>query len=335
MQLTAVKQFDPLDGDFMSENATPTGAEAPTTFSVGDEGLLSAISSAIGEPVDEPEIEEEFEEGTDPDAAPASQSEDDIPSSDESRFEVKIDGELKYVTEGELKAAYQKAQASAKRFEEAASLRKQYEAQAQEVQQRQNQLQQALDHYTQQLTALQHQEQPNWESLLQNNPAEYLKQKHAWEQRQTELQQAQAAQAYLYQQQQSEAHAQQQAFLEQQSKLVLDMIPEWKNAETAKSERQELRKFLSEAGFEDEVIQNVRDARAVNVMRKAMLYDKLMKNQQPSLKKASKAPPRVERPGLAGSGKDSVQQAKSRAMKTGSVRDAAAAMAALFENTSS
>lgn len=319
----------------MSDDATLQGAEAPATFdSVGDNGLLSAISNAIGDEPIETEVEEEFDEGTDPDAAPASQSEDDTPDPNDARFEVKIDGELKYVTEGELKAAYQKAQASAKRFEEAAALRKQYEAQAQEVQQRQSQLQQALDHYTQQLTALQQQEQPNWESLLQNNPAEYLKQKHAWEQRQTELQQAQAAQAYLYQQQQAEAHAQQEAFLEQQSKMLMDMIPEWKNAETAKSERAELRKFLASSGFDDDMIANVRDARAVNIMRKAMLYDKLVQNQQPTLKKASRVAPRVERPGLAGSSNDAVTQAKQRAMKTGSMNDAAAAFAAILNGAS-
>jgi hypothetical protein len=319
----------------MSDDATPMGAEAPATFdSVGDNGLLSAISNAIGEEPVETEIVEDSGEGTELDAAPASQSEYDTPDTDESRFEVKIDGELKYVTEGELKAAYQKAQASAKRFEEAAALRKQYEAQAQEVQQRQSQLQQALDHYTQQLMGLQHQEQPNWESLLQNNPAEYLKQKHVWEQRQTELQQAQAAQAYLYQQQQAEAHAHQEAFLEQQSKMLMDMIPEWKSAETAKSERSELRKFLASSGFDDEMISNVRDARAVNIMRKAMLYDKLVQNQQPTLKKASKAPSRVERPGLAGSSNDAVSQAKSRAMKSGSMNDATAAFAAILNQSS-
>ena len=91
----------------MSDDATQVGAEAPeTTFNVGDDGLLSAISNAIGEPV-ETDIEEEPEEGTDPDAAPASQPEDDTPTTDDARFEVKIDGEVKYVTEGELKAAYQ------------------------------------------------------------------------------------------------------------------------------------------------------------------------------------------------------------------------------------
>lgn len=319
----------------MSDDATLQGAEAPATFnSVGDNGLLSAISNAIGDEPVETEVEEEFDEGTDPDAAPASQSEDDTPESDEPRFEVKIDGELKYVTEGELKAAYQKAQASAKRFEEAAALRKQYEAQAQEVQQRQSQLQQALDHYTQQLQALSQHEQPDWETLLRENPSEYLKQKHLFDQRQSQLQQAQAAQAYLYQQQQAESAAQQEAFLEQQSKLLMDMIPEWKNADTAKSERAELRKFLAGAGFDDDTIANVRDARAVNIMRKAMLYDKLVQNQQPTLKKAAKAAPRVERPGLVGSGNDAVTQAKARAIKTGSMNDAAAAFAAILNRAS-
>jgi len=317
----------------MSDNATPQGAEAPQTYDVGSDNLLAAINATLGE---EPqEVDEEFGEGTDSDAAPAGQSEDDTPGSDDHRFEVKIDGEVKYVTEGELKAAYQKSQASAKRFEEAAALRKQYESQAAEVQQRQGQLQQALDYYTQQLQMLQQQEQPNWESLLQNNPAEYLKQKHAWEQRQAEMQQAQAAQAYLYQQQQAEAHAQQEAFMAEQARLLTEMIPDWKNAETAKSEKAELKKYLNGIGFEDEVIGNIKDARAVTLMRKAMLYDKLITNQQPTLKRAAKAPPRVERPGLAGGTKDSVRQAKDRAMKTGSVRDAAAAMAALFENNSS
>ena len=318
----------------MGETATNSGAEAPSTFNVGDEGLLSAISNAIGDPIDAPKIEEEAEEGTVEDAAPASETEDDIPETDEPRFEVKIDGEVKFVTEGELKAAYQKSQASAKRFEEAATLRKQYEAQAQEVQQRQAQLEQALNYYAQQLQS-QTQEQPDWESLIKDNPQEYLRQKHLFEQRQSQLQQAQAAQAYLMQQRQAEEAAQQEAFLAEQAERLLNLIPDWKNQETAKAERQELRKYLSDAGFEDEVIQNVRDARAVNLMRKAMLYDKLVSKQEPTLKKVAKAPPRVERPGLVKGQQDAVSQAKQRAMKSGSVRDAAAAMAALFDSNSS
>lgn len=319
----------------MEVDATPTGAEAPeATFNVGDDGLLSAISNAIGEPVEEPEREGDYEDGTDPDAAPAGQSEDDTPETDDPRFEVKIDGELKYVTEGELKAAYQKAQASAKRFEEAANIRKQADAEAQKVQQERVLLAQALQQYTGELQALQQQEQPNWESLLQNNPAEYLKQKHAWENRQAQLQQAQAAQAYLHQQQQAEDHARREAFLEEQSKVLLDKIPDWKNSETAKAERAEIRKYLATEGYDDEVISNVQDARAVNIFRKAMLYDKLMAQQAPTLKRAAKAPPRVERPGTVRGNQDAITQAKQRAMRTGSMSDAQAAFAAIFNQAS-
>lgn len=313
--------------------ATPTGAESPSEFTAGSSELTDALSSLLdsNEQEETPDTADDSEDALDPDDAPAVETEDDTAESeDEPLYEVKIDGEVRHLSLDELRAAAQKSVAASKRFEEAAQTRKAAEAEIAQVQQERQLLSEALNQYVGQLQAMQQQQTPNWDQLLKSDPQGYLEQKHAYEQRQAQLQQAQTAQAYLSQQQEADQARLHQEYLQTQSQKLLDAIPEWRDAEVAKQGRKEVREYLQGIGMDDGMISNISDARAVVMARKAMLYDRLASKQAPTLKKASKAPPRVERPGVPAGNADERTQALKQLGRSGKLDDAAAAFSAYF-----
>ena len=79
----------------------------------------------------------------------------------------------------------------------------------------------------------------------------------------------------------------------QQEKLV-DLIPEWKNVETATKEKTQLVGYLKTQGFSDQDINAATDARIVNMARKAQLFDNLQSKKAVIKKKVNAAPKMIK-----------------------------------------
>jgi hypothetical protein len=217
----------------------------------------------------------------------------------EPTFTLKVDGEERVVKQSDLLASAQKYLAGDKRLEEAAKLRKEVEPERAAVLAERQQLGQALQHYTAQLTTVLQATQPNREQLAAENPGEYVRQRHAWEQKLGELQRAQEAQAILTQrQQQDQMKAAQARGAEEQEKL-LTVLPEWKDPAKAKTEAAAVDGYLKAQGFTDDERNGIADHRVVVITRKAMLYDELMKSQGTAAQRVKNVPPRAERPGVS------------------------------------
>ncbi len=183
------------------------------------------------------------------------------------------------------------------------------------------------------LTALQQQlqqqqENPiDMESLYRDDPIEWVRQTELQRQRNEKLAASQAELQRLNQLQQAEVQRSMKARLEQEAQLLVEAIPEWKNADTAKSEKAALVEFGLKEGFKEEDLKGVADHRVVKLLRKAMLYDRIAAKQATIKPK----PPTVQQakviaPGNPKSAKVStseVVRAKQRLAKTGNVRDAA------------
>ena len=171
----------------------------------------------------------------------------------------------------------------------------------------------------------------NWDALAQNDPAEFVKQKHLYEQRQAAFQQNQARLAQLEAVRQSEAQRMEQLTLSEQQESLLAKLPNWKDPAKAKTEREGIKKTLAEYGFRDEEIANVKDHRAVLLARDAMLYRQMMAKTNAAEKKVANAPPRVERPaGGEKTGLDKRAAQFQKLGKTGRVEDAAALFASIL-----
>lgn len=304
------------------DEATQSGADTQGNEGGFDDDILSRLT----EMVDGSETSEEggSEGGEEVEAQPE-EAQPETP--EEKKWTIKVDGEERAYTEAELIARAQKADASEKRFEEAAALRKQAEAERAPLQQERAQLKQVLDTFVPQMQALMQAEQPNWEHLLANDPHEYMRQRHVFEQRAVQLQQAQAAQAYLTQQQQTEAAQQAQVRIDEEGRKLRDALPDWKDPAKAAEGAKAITEYLTKtSGFDASELNGINDHRLLVVADKARRYDELMKQQTQAAQKVGKLPAKVEKPGTGVKPGDGRTEAMRRLKQTGSVEAGADAL---------
>lgn len=260
---------------------------------------------------DDPEVEAEHE------------------AEDDEGITIEVDGKAVKLSKAELADAYKNGLRQSdytKKTMEAAEQRKVAEAETQKARTERATYQQNLQRNAAQLEAvLQQQNGINWEQLLTDDPVEYLKQQHLFQQRQVAyqntIQQYQQIEQ-LNQQEQAQAH---QSHLQTQQAELLAKLPDWKDPAKAELEKQAIGKYLMDSGYTEKEL-DIQDHRAVVLARKAMLYDKMMDKANAASKKVANMPQKVVKPGVGESPNtlDKRGAAMQRLGKTGKVEDAAA-----------
>lgn len=199
---------------------------------------------------------------------------------DDHKVKLTVDGKEVEYSFGDLKAGAQKFEAANRRFEEAAAIRKEYTDKSQGLVQREQQLGKVLEYYIQQSSALMQSQEPDWAKLIAEDPQQYLVQKHNWEQRQIELNQANQVRLNLQRQQaeQNAALAQTRA-AEERVKLVA-AIPDWADPNKAAEGARQIDGYLASQGVTPEMRAQIDTAGVLLIARKAMLYDQAIAKQQ-------------------------------------------------------
>jgi hypothetical protein len=173
----------------------------------------------------------------------------------------------------------------------------------------------------------------NWDELRRQDPAEWTAKRAEFAQRREEIQRLKTDAVGSYQstitQSQQEAQEQQRQYLQEQAQLLVEKLPEWKNPETAKTEKTAVAEYLYNQGFAQEDIAAASDHRMIVLARKAMLYDKGHDKAEVTKLKVTKIP-KVLKPGTPKSSdqvaSEKAVQAKSRLKQSGSLEDALAAL---------
>lgn len=234
------------------------------------------------EEVAEPETEETEVEATEDGQAETEETEVE---DDENYYTVKVDGEEYDVNQAELIKSYQLEKTAQKRLQDAAEQRKIVDADKAAIEQERTKYAQALQQIQTQL-ATQNAGEKNeaqWKELYDADPLEYVRQRETMRDRQAQLQAVQQEQAVLAQ----------QNLASQQAKL-LELVPEWKNAETATKEKTQLVGYLRGSGFSEADISNATDARIISLARKAHFYDNLQSKKAVVKKKVGSAPKMIK-----------------------------------------
>jgi hypothetical protein len=141
-------------------------------------------------------------------------------------------------------------------------------------------------------------DQVDWVSLATNDPLEYPKHRGQYDQLLHSYQQANG------QLQQKAAYVtEQKGYLtaqkmQQESAKLLERIPEWRDPDKYQSGAKELSSYLISQGADPKEVAALSDSLAVQIARKAMLYDKLVSAKADRSKQLRTAPP-VVRPGAA------------------------------------
>ena len=238
-------------------------------------------------------------------------------------YRVTVDGSEIEVTQDELINGYSRQQDYTRKTQELANQRKTIEQQAQELQQRDAIYAQLLPKMEAQLQG-ELVNEPDWDSLYNDDPIAFVREKQIWDEKKEKLKAAEAEQQRL----QQEAYAKQQEQIAQQvqegQQKILEIIPEWKNAEVAQKEKLAIRDYgINVLGYLPQEMDAIYDYRALLGLRNAWLNSKTV--EATKKKPTQKAPARVARPGTT-TRKKSVapaKRAKQVLAKSGKVQDAA------------
>ena len=257
--------------------------------------IEAAVESLLAPAKDEPKAEvavedepEEQLEADDEDAAEYSEDEGEEPdlTDDEdeeseetdvpktpSLYAVKVDGEEKQVTLEELKRDYSGQAYIQKGMQEAAVTRKEAESIFQTLQTERQQFLATLENIQQQ-GVMRAPQAPDIR-LMDTDPIGYMQQKAHYD---NNVQDYQSQQRQLYDQAQRHNALQEQARkeeLQQQTRRLIEAIPEFGDPEKAPVLQNKLLQFASKYGLSAEEVASTVDARLVQVLYDAYKYNRL------------------------------------------------------------
>jgi hypothetical protein len=309
----------------MENTMTPESGSGELTVNDAASQFLSLMDG--GEPSEEqvePVESEEIEAQEDEESAEVEEHEE---VEEQPVYRIKAAGEEKDVTLDDLVKSYQLGADYTKKTQEIAEQRKAIEAERSAIEESR----QLRDAYAQRLQAIeqflsQQQSEDDLESLKETDPIGYAVKVAELSQKEKQLYAVRAEQQRLAQQQQAEYQQNLQRFVQTEMAKLSQTLPEFSDPEKGQSIRSDLRKFATSIGYSDEELSQVYDSRHVQVLYKAMQYDKLMQSKPQITKKVNEAP-KMLKPGVAkakSSEADALKKEKARLRSSGRVADAAA-----------
>jgi hypothetical protein len=156
---------------------------------------------------------------------------------------------------------------------------------------------------------------------LQNDPAEYIRQKEYHAAIQQELAQAQAYQEQVRKQEELERKTARDKHLKAQQDAAFKLFPQWKNPDVRQRDTKLMESYLDSVGFTKAEQNGLDDARMLDVVLKAAKYDQAVK-----AKDQKKAKPTTGKTLTAGVSQTSDPGFSKRQAQTANARQTKAAV---------
>ena len=249
--------------------------------------------------------DEDTDEETEEDPQDTEDSDEDVEEEEDEEVEEPLytaklgDGKVTRVTLDELTNGYQRQSDYTQKTQELSQNRKQFEAEAQAVAGERYQYQQALGQFNQMLAEQNAQfEQIDWAELAEIDPTQFLIKKE--EQRELQGKQASVQQEnYRIQQlQANEQHRVHQNMITEEWGKLEENFPDWKDPDKREKLSQNWENYAATQGYAGDEVKSITDHRALKILNKAMLYDKI---QKASAKKGKVVKvPKTAQAGVAG-----------------------------------
>ena len=332
----------------MSEQAEPQGS-----MQVAESAFANLLSGKEPEPEQveaaEPEEleEEQAEETVDPLTAEEEESsEEEVTEEEETEVEEQQveaqkftlpfgeNGEVIEVDQADLQNYVLRQQDYTKKTQELSEQRKQIDEERNSLRAIQGLANQLQDEYDN-LKKVEEVEQSSeyWEQLKAENPMQYLVERQELQERSSEREAAQQKVFAMQQQLAEQNKLEHQKKLYSEAQKLEEMIPEWKDQATAEKEKAELMQFGREQNYSDEELNSVTDSRAINMLRKAYLWDQLQ-SKKTNLKQKALATPAsstaVRNANAPRKKMSEFKKAELQLRKTGKLKDAASAFEVLL-----
>ena len=311
----------------MSEELLMTPDAAAEAF----EGILEGTQpeGAEEEPVAQAEANEPAEEEEE---AYEADEEDELEEEEqqEARYKILVNGQEEEVSLDEMLKGYQRQSDYTRKTQALAEERKQNQQLVNEYSQRLAQVSQLAE----QLQANPEIPEPNinWDKLYHEDPVEWTVQRQLYNDRQ-QLRAQRHQQLEVVKQEQQKLQQQQFAsHLEEQRQRLLQLVPEWQDAEVAKSEKSAIREFAKQQyGMTENDVNQAFDARLVSMLRDAYLFRtgqaKAQEAVRPKAEKATRTQGRSFKPENENT---RLRKANTQLRKTGTVEDAEAVFEQMF-----
>lgn len=262
-------------GLLLNQDSADTSDNTPK-----EEEVIASTEDQVDQPIEE---SADAQEAIEADSTEEETTEQELDNTQEEVDVINIDGTE--WTMDDLRGGVLRQSDYTKKTQDLAEQRRLLDSANQEILEQRNRYEQGLAEVTKRLqeaTA----EEMDWKSLKETDPVAYAVQREEYREKQETLQRAQAEQMQI-----NQGKMQQHLALEQEK--LLQAIPEWQDAKVAQKEKTDVVTYAKRFGFSDQELQNASDHRAINVLRKAMLYDQLAGNKVVK-KKVTSAPKMVK-----------------------------------------
>jgi hypothetical protein len=248
-------------------------------------------------------------------------------------YTVKIDGKDTEVTEDELLSGYSRQADYTRKSQVLAEQRKKMDEELAATQQERQQYQSQLEQFKIQADSkLEEFKSVDWTKLKEEDPMEYALKRDQYRELQENKRLVAEEQQNLAQKQQAEMQTKWNEELARQQEVMAQRLPEWNDPEKGPKLKQSIKSFALKKGFTEQEVDSLIDARSVDVLHKAMMYETLLEAKI-SQKKA-KVVPKVQKPGAPSTksevNSEKVKQTRARLKRSGRVDDAALAIKSLM-----
>ena len=156
--------------------------------------------------------------------------------------------------------------------------------------------------------------------LARTDPAEWVAQNAAFQQRYADYQTALQERQSLANRMSAEQEQQVAEWRKAEREKLQERLPEWRDKKVAETEQRLVAEFLLKEGYQSNELAELFDHRALVVARKAALYDQM----QAAKAKKSQEPPKPVKPGVAKPAQPqngAYQDALAKARRTGNADD--------------
>jgi hypothetical protein len=301
-----------------------------------EEVSVEETDDDAGEAEDETAEDSSQELETDTSEEPETEADEpeDAEEPEDLMLTVKVDGKSFKVTAKEAAEGYMRQADYSRKTQEVAHQRKEVEQVRGVYSEKANRLDEVLPLLVQKMEEFL--PSPPDESLLDTDPVAFIKQKTYYDKRVYEMQVAREAAEQRKSEKDAEDKAKYDAYLVEASRQLPELIPEWKDAKKAQSDKAKMRDYLKQ-WWSPQEIEQAADPRMLMLAKKAMERDELVLNtkkirpvaplEKQVIRPAPTASPSTNK--LTARAKD-FRAAKNRLTQSGSLQDAADAIKALL-----
>jgi hypothetical protein len=250
-------------------------------------------------------------------------------------YTIKVDGKDVEVTLDELQAGYSRQADYTRKSQVLAEQRKKAEEELAATQQERQRYISQLEQFTAQADSkLDELKSTDWTRLKEEDPTEYMLKRDQYRELQENKRTVEEEQKNLQYKSQQEQQAKWQEELVRQQEIMAQRLPEWNDPNKGAKLKQDIKSFALKTGFSEQEVDSLIDARSVDVLHKAMLYDNLLAAKISN--KKAKVVPKVTRPGSPPTkgeiSSDKVKAQRARLKKTGRVKDATSVIESLMNS---